>query len=164
MWRGRRRNRTETHPAKAFNPADLGWLEVAAVLLVVQAGIGLLSTLVQMIMAVIGIAQSPISLLISLGIPALTLASARALLRRRRWARRFALGLESVLILGAGARFVIGRELAFGLMPLVSLVILPLAVGVVLMRPETRRAMAAAKRPRTPLPMPPRAWPVDHAA
>ena len=127
---------------------DTGTLDLAAVLLVMQAGFGLVSA-VGLVVLTFFVGASPLvgpALLVAIGGPLMAILCARGLSRLRRWARNGALVYEALILLGAAFRFVIDRGVALSLVVTLTSVVIPLAVSVLVLSPSARRANAAARR------------------
>jgi hypothetical protein len=136
---------------RPFPPAspDPGLFDVAFVLLLLQTAFGLLAVLGTV---VFGIALGALPLLagpVLLGLagPTLTLVLAGGIARFRRWARNTTIAYEVFLLLGILLRLAIGRQYAFGLVPLLTGVALPLTILSLLLSRPARRGLAAARQP-----------------
>ncbi len=127
-----------TSPTPAMDTSVLG---VVRVLLLIQGGIALLSTLE---VAVAGMAVGPaVAPLVALNLLAavLTLAAARGVARRSRRSRRLAISLEWIVLLFAIVDLLLALVLAqrsLELVPLLTRVALPFAVIRLLRRREIR--------------------------
>lgn len=131
---------------------DLGLLDVAAVLLVLQAGLGLVSAAGVVFLAVLS-GGAPLYLLaslVSLVVPVLAIVLARGLTRGRRWARNGSVAYEVLVLLNAAVRFVFLHEVAFGLLGSITGLVLPLVVCVLVLSPNARRAVVHTRRARNP--------------
>jgi len=140
-------------PANAIataNPAlaTTGTLDTAAALLVVQAGFGLVSTAGLVVLLVMA-GGAPIYLAataVALLGPILAVTLAVGLTRARRWARRGAVAYEAIVLLHHAVRLFFDREVALGLVVTLSSVVLPLAIGALVLGREARRATAPRRR------------------
>ncbi|MGH2531494.1 MAG: hypothetical protein ACRDJW_04215 [Thermomicrobiales bacterium] len=124
-------------------------LDLAAVLLVVQAGLGLVAAAGVIFLTVLA-AGAPLFVLASLAAlagPLLALMLARGLTRCRRWARNGAIVYEALILISAGVRLYFDREVALGLMVTLSSIVLPLAVCTLILNRAARRAITANRRP-----------------
>jgi O-antigen/teichoic acid export membrane protein len=129
---------------------DNGALDVAAVLLVLQAGLGLVSA-AGVLFLTIASGGAPLyvaALLVALVGPGLALLLARGLTRCRRWARNGAIAYEALILIGAAVRFFFDREVALGLVVTLTSVVLPLAICGLVLSPGARRAVAVRRRRR----------------
>jgi O-antigen/teichoic acid export membrane protein len=129
---------------------DNGALDVAAVLLVLQAGLGLVSA-AGVLFLTIASGGAPLyaaALLVALVGPGLALLLARGMTRCRRWARNGVIAYEALILIGAGVRFFFDRDVALGLVVTLTSVVLPLAVCGLVLSPGARRAIAVRRRRR----------------
>jgi hypothetical protein len=132
---------------------DPGPFDVGFVLLLLQTAFGLLAVVGTI---VLGVALGAMPLLggpILLGVagPTVTLVLAIGVARFRRWARNATVVYEALLFLGLLLRLAIGRQYAFGLVPLLTGGVLPIAVLALLLDRSARRGLAASRQP-SPLP------------
>jgi hypothetical protein len=137
----------EPRPA-AGSAADFGVLDLAATLLIVQAGLGLVAA-VGVGFLTVATGGAPLYLLaaaVALGGPLLAIVVARGLTRGRRWARNGALTYEALVLIGAVARLFFLRELAFGLVVTLTGIVLPLTVGGLVLSSAARRVIAGRCR------------------
>lgn len=127
-----------THPAPAMDTSVLG---VVRVLLLVQGGIAVLSTLeVAIAVFAVGPAVAPLVLLNVLA-AILTLVAARGVARRSRRSRRLAISLEWIVLIFAVLDLALALFLAkrsLELVPVLTRLVLPLAVVRMLRRRDIR--------------------------
>ncbi|MBT8217469.1 MAG: hypothetical protein HKN74_05260 [Acidimicrobiia bacterium] len=127
-----------THPTPSL---DTGWLGVVRVLLVVQGGIAVLSTIeVTVAGAVLGPAIAPL-IILNLAAAALTLIAARGVVRRSARSRRLAIVLEWTVLVFATIDLLLAIFLAKrGLepVPLITRVVVPYLVIRLLRRRDVR--------------------------
>ena len=123
-------------------------LDVAAVLLVLQAGFGLVAAVGLGLLTVIagGAPLYLVALAVGLAGPLLALTLAAKLVRRRRWARRVTVVYEAFILLNAGVRFFFDREVALGLMVTLTSVVLPVLIWTLVVTPSARRATGTGRR------------------
>jgi hypothetical protein len=134
---------------------DGGIVDLVRVLVLVQGGIALLSTVEILFWATFADPAGALgpSVLLTGGMAVGTLALATALGQRFRPARRLVLVLETVVL--ASALVDLGLALAFahrplGLVPLLTRLVLPVAVIVLLRRPTARTAFRRERAPSAP--------------
>ncbi len=135
--------------------AETGTLDLAAVLLVMQAAFGLVSAVGLMVIA-FAIGASPftgMALVVAVGVPMLAIVTARGITRRRRWARNVAVVYELIVLLGAIFRLIIDGSVALSLVVTLTSMVIPASVVLLVLSPSARRAVAAARR-RKKLPAP----------
>ena len=136
-------------PHASNDSVDLGGAAIASVLLVMQAGFGLLSVLGLLVFARItgSMATAGGQALFALLLPLAALAAAGGVAAGRPWARRSALALEIVLLAFALLRLLVSRGGTLALTPLLTTFILPGAVVALLLRESNRRTIAARPEP-----------------
>ncbi len=127
---------------------DTGTIDVAFVLLAVQASIGIFAALT---MLVIGAATGALplmgsALLIAILWPAGALALAAATARLHRWARRGVLVYEGLALAAWAFSLLFSARDALHLMDLVTGAVLPLSIFVLMWMPSAR--MAVRRTPR----------------
>ena len=126
-----------THPAPAMDTSVLG---VVRILLLIQGGIAVLSTLEVAIAGLAGPAVAPLVLLNVLA-AILTLVAARGVARRSRRSRRLAISLEWIVLAFAVLDLALALFLAkrsLELVPVLTRFVLPLAVVRMLRRRDIR--------------------------
>jgi hypothetical protein len=127
-------------------------VEVVRVLVLMQGAV-LVATTIEA--ALFGIAFGPAAgpaFLFTAAAALLTLATARGLGRRRRWARRLTIVAETVVL--AGGLIELGLALALtgaasGLVPILTRVVVPIVVIVALREPSARSSFALNAPPAT---------------
>lgn len=126
-------------------------VDVARVLLTMQSALGLLSVLGTIVFAGFAGALPLFAGAIGFGLigPALAFILTSGLGRLKRWARNGVIVYEGLIFLAAAARFLIGKSLSIQLVPLMTTLLLPLAIsGLIASRPAWRlfaRAAAPAR-------------------
>jgi hypothetical protein len=138
----------EPRPITPTSP-DPGPFDVAFVLLLLQTAFGLLAVVGTIVLG-IALGALPLiggSILLGLAGPTVTLVLAVGIARFRRWARTATVVFEALLILGLLVRLAIGRQYALGLVPLLTGVLLPIAILTLLLSRPARRGLAASRQP-----------------
>lgn len=127
-----------------------GAVELVVVLLLLQAGFGLLSAIGMLVLALFtgGLLAYWWALPLAVGSPVLLLWCARGLRRRRRRARTWVLWYEGLVVLNAAVRLVFDREVALGLVVSVATIGVPLVVCGVLLSPAVRPVYARSPNGR----------------
>lgn len=125
-----------------------GRLDVAAVLLVMQGAVGLLSVLGTLVIGLTGGSLPNLSRAILLGLlgPMAALTLAGGIGRLRRWARNGTVAFEVVVLLGGLLRLAVGRGMAVQLVPLLVVAVLPAAILELVLSRPSRRAFARTRR------------------
>lgn len=134
-------------PSPSFTTSSI---DLTAILLILQAGIGLVSWIGTIVLSVFMgnpiLFAAPIAIgTIGVGLP---LILARGILRLRRKARTAVIVYETVIVLAFIARLFIGREYAIGLVPLLTSTVVPLTVLTIVLNRSCRQAFAKQKRVR----------------
>jgi hypothetical protein len=124
-------------------------VDVARVLLTMQSALGLLSVAGTIVFA--GFARAlPLfagAIVIGLIGPALALMLASGLGRLKRWARNGVIAYEALVVLAAAARFLIGKSLSIQLVPVMTTLLLPLAIAGLIASRSVWRLFAHASAP-----------------
>lgn len=121
-------------------------LDVAAVLLLVQATVALMTSVGFFIWA-IATGLLPVLVLnavLEAGKPVLLIVLATSIVRRRRWARRWAVAYEALALAGLAANLLGGLlpvvQVGVSLVMIVTSAALPIALIAMLMSPSARQA------------------------
>jgi hypothetical protein len=141
---------TPGNPLTVPRSLNTASIDVAAMLLLLQAGISLVSLIGTIVFGFFFgnplIFAGPIAVG-ALGI-LMPLLLMRGILRVRRKARTIVIVYQAVIMLAYAARLVIGQEFAIGLIPLLTGIALPMTIlGIVLNR-SCRRAFAKQPKKR----------------
>lgn len=123
-------------------------VDAIVVLLAIQSALGWLAVLGTFAFAAAAGAVPFFAGALAAGLvgPLLTLALAAGLTRFRRWARNGLLAFEGLVLLAGLARFLIGRGQSVQLVPLLTVIGLPLAIAGLGLSGPTRRAFAKPAR------------------
>jgi hypothetical protein len=120
-------------------------VEVVRVLVLMQGAI-LVATTIEA--ALFGLAFGPATaptVLITAGAAVLTLAASRGLGRRKRWARRLTIGAEFAILAGALLELALSALVAgaaFGIVPTLTRLVVPVIAIVALREPAARASFA----------------------
>ncbi|HKF76257.1 MAG TPA: hypothetical protein VKF59_08955 [Candidatus Dormibacteraeota bacterium] len=140
-----------TRSGDTFGPAS-SRPEIAAVLLLLQAGAWLLAAVSALPFAVGGEPTMLVPAALTMGLVSLALLLAAGLGGRRRWARSWALALEWTCLLGSLLQLALPIGTPRGLVALMVDVGLPVALLALLMGRRGRVAFGAVSRPEVALP------------
>jgi hypothetical protein len=123
---------------------DVSRAAIAAVLLTMQTGFGLLSALGLLVFARItgSIGTVVGAALLALLFPLLALVLAGGVALHHPWARRGALAFEAVTLFLALLRFILSRGETLALVPFLTTFALPVTVAALLLAPSSRQAIA----------------------
>jgi hypothetical protein len=125
-------------------------VEVVRVLVLMQGAILVATTIEAALFSVaFGPAAGP-AVLLTGGAAVLTLATSRGLGRRRRWARRLTVGAECAVLAGALLELALSLLLAgaaFGVVPTLTRLVVPIIVIVLLREPVARESFGSTTAP-----------------
>ena len=118
-------------------------LQIAFVLLCLQAGVGLLATLGAVVFAAVSRSSALLGtpVLVALTVPALELLLGAALVRQHRWARTGLIGLESALALVTLFRLALHAAPGLGLAGVSLGLLVPVAINGLLLSRSGRAAL-----------------------
>ncbi len=152
--------------ARQVDEPGTGPFDLVFVLLMLQAAMGLVALMGTMVFAIAIGAPLMLAGGLVLGLlgPVLAIWLAIGISRLRRWARNGTVLFEALIVIGFVVRVLIGRELAFGLMPFASGVVIPLSVIGILVSRSGRRAISARRKPAEISALEPAIGPVELAA
>lgn len=143
---------SETQPTTRANPTPLNTssIDVTAMLLLIQAGIGLISWIGTIVLGIFMGAPVLFAVPVAVGSigVVLPLLFARGILRLRRKARTGVIVYQTVILLALIVRLIIGGEYAVGLLPLLTSGVLPLTILGIMLSRSCRRAFAKQRRPK----------------
>lgn len=122
-------------------------LDVAFVLLVLQAAFGFVAALGMFVLAAAthSLALAGGGLLVAVGVPGALLLCAFGVARLHRWAWFCVLGFEAIELLGALFRLLLRAYSATSLVGLLTNLVVPALVAGLLLTPSARRALAGLR-------------------